>query len=92
MAGMKFGPLQAIVFVLGFMACWFLGLTALIISRTNIQPGIKWWSLPICRTRDDFRRTFTPKGIFWMKVAVGAIIAGFAWPLLFHAATAMWWR
>jgi hypothetical protein len=62
---------------LGFVACWLVGVTAFVKAYSNLQPGIRWWRAPMCSTRDDFQRTFTPKGIFWVKVSVCAWIAAF---------------
>jgi hypothetical protein len=71
----------ALAFIIGFLLCCLVGLIGFAKAYSNLQPGINWLNfmfIPIQEKRKHPERIFSPKGLFWLKVAKYAVIAGFA--------------
>jgi hypothetical protein len=66
-----------LILMIGFGSCWLVAMIGFVKAYSNLQPGVKWWSLWISNEREVLERTFTPRGLFWLKVAQYAIIAAF---------------
>jgi hypothetical protein len=72
----------ALLNIIGLVSCWLLFVMAFVKSESNLQPGEKWWSGPMSNDREVLARHYTPKGLFWRKVGICSVIAGFAVPAI----------